>query len=385
MVFILISSFVGTLVTVLLALFATKYFKPNIFLIGAFFIFSFFSIAVSSLLFHLNFTINFVSYPLISSFSILSGPLVYFYARGIEKNTNRLSWRDIWHVIPSIITFINYWPFYRLPWDEKMAYFDRLQDNALLIFQMDHYWFSMEQGFIIRSIHSLIYAIVCIGIYLRLKNDNFFEGKKHFISELWVKWIFSFLFCTFFLAVLHRFYLIFQDNRVVSVESYTNWLSVPAVSFVIFNSSVLFFPQVLFGDYLYEIDQIRVPKKDTILKKSEFEAGYFDDLHEKFEYYALSNPCIKTGFTLSDISTNLGAPTHQISLYFKNYRKVPFNTWKNEMRIRHAIQLIETGEATNLTLESIAFSCGYRSRTNFIEAFKLQTGKLPSEYLSSLN
>jgi AraC-like DNA-binding protein len=146
----------------------------------------------------------------------------------------------------------------------------------------------------------------------------------------------------------------------------------------------MFFPRILFGDYFYEIDQLKIPKKELVFKKMEFEAGYFDELNEKFEAYALENPCLKSGFTLSDISMALGVPTHQISLYFKNYRGVSFNTWKNEMRIKHSIMLIESGEANNLTLESIALSCGYRSRTNFIEAFKLQTGKLPSDFLSSL-
>ncbi len=384
MVFVLISSFVGILVTALLALFATKYFKPNIFLVCGFFTFSYFSIVISSLLFHLNITLNLISLPLLNSLSLFTGPLLYFYARGIKNNTNQLFLRDLWHLIPSLITFINYWPFYRLPFEAKWAYFERVQGNAVLIFQMDHYWFNMEQGFIFRSIHSLVYMIICIGIYLRLKNQNYFEGKKHFVSEIWLKWMFGFLFCIFFSAVLHRIYLILQPNRIISIAVYTNWLSVPAVSFVIFNSSVLFFPRVLFGDYFFEIDQLRVPQKDSFMKKTEFEDGYFDDLHEKFEAYAVEKPCLKPGFTLSDISTALGVPTHQISLYFKNHRGIAFNTWKNEMRIRHAIHLIESGQATNLTLESIAFSCGYRSRTNFIEAFKLQTGKLPSEYLSSL-
>jgi AraC-like DNA-binding protein len=385
MVFILISSFVGILVTVLLALFATKYFKPNVFLVCAFFIFSFFSVVISSLLFHLNITLNLVSLPLLNSLSLLTGPLLYFYVRGFQKNSNQLYLSDFWHLIPSILTFINYWPFYRLSFDAKWAYFERVQDNAVLIFQMDHLWFNMEQGFIFRSTHSLIYTIICIGMYLRLKNENYFEREKHFVSELWLKWMFGFLFCIFFSAVLHRIYLLLQANRIISLDVYVNWLSVPAVSFVIFNSSVLFFPKVLFGDYFYEIDQIKVPKKEPVLKRIEYEQGYFDELHEKFEVYAMGKPCLKTGFTLSDISKNLGYPTHQISLYFKNHRGVPFNTWKNEMRIKHAVYLIESGQAINLTLESIAFSCGYRSRTNFIEAFKLQTGKLPSEYLSSLH
>ena len=384
MVFVLISSFVGILVTFLLGFFATRYFKPNLFLVLGFFTFSYFSVVISSLLFQLNITFNLISLPLLNSISLLAGPFLYFYARGIQKNTNQLYLRDLWHLIPSILTFINYWPFYRLSFDEKWAYFERVQDNVILIFQMNHYWFNMEQGFIFRSVHSLSYILVCIVIYLRLKNQHFFEREGHFVSEKWLKWMFGFLFCIFLSAVLHRIYLLIQPNRILSISVYINWLSVPAVSFVIFNSSIMFFPRILFGDYFYEIDQLKIPKKELVFKKMEFEAGYFDELNEKFEAYALENPCLKSGFTLSDISMALGVPTHQISLYFKNYRGVSFNTWKNEMRIKHSIMLIESGEANNLTLESIALSCGYRSRTNFIEAFKLQTGKLPSDFLSSL-
>ena len=173
MVFVLISSFVGTLVTLILAFFSTKYFKPNIFLVGVFFILSYFSVVICSVLFQLNITLNFISFPIISSLSLLAGPLLYFYVRGIKKNTNQLYLRDLWHAVPSIITLINYWPFYRLSLDEKWAFFERVQANAVIIFQMDHYWFNLEQGFIIRSFSSVIYAIACIWIFLQLKNSNF--------------------------------------------------------------------------------------------------------------------------------------------------------------------------------------------------------------------
>jgi AraC-like DNA-binding protein len=384
MVFVLISSFVGTLVTLILTFFSTKYFKPNIFLVAAFFIFSYFSVVISSLLFQLNITLNFLSFPLISSLSLLAGPLLYFYARGINKNTNQLYLHDLWHAVPSLITLINYWPFFRLSLDKKWAFFERVQGNAVIIFQMDHYWFNLEQGFIIRSFSSAIYALLCILIFLRLKNDNYFESQNHFVSEKWLQWLFGFMFLIFLSAIFHRIFLLLQPNRFISVDVYINWLSIPAVSFVILNSSVLFFPKVLFGNYFFEIDLIKIPKKELVNKKSSFENGYFDELHEKFEAYILQKPYLKMGFSLSDINTSLGAPTHQISLYFKNHRRQVFNSWKNEVRINHALDLIKSGEATHLTLESIAFSCGYRSRTNFIDAFKLQTGGLPSEFLNSL-
>jgi AraC-like DNA-binding protein len=64
--------------------------------------------------------------------------------------------------------------------------------------------------------------------------------------------------------------------------------------------------------------------------------------------------------------------------------KVNFSDWKNSARINHAKDLISNGQAKNLTLEAIALSCGYLSRSNFINAFKKYTGKNPSEFIKDL-
>jgi AraC-like DNA-binding protein len=66
------------------------------------------------------------------------------------------------------------------------------------------------------------------------------------------------------------------------------------------------------------------------------------------------------------------------------YLGIPFNDWKNDMRVEHAIELIKHGQAKNQTIESIAYSCGFLSRSNFVNSFKKKTGLTPSEYLKSL-
>jgi AraC-like DNA-binding protein len=59
--------------------------------------------------------------------------------------------------------------------------------------------------------------------------------------------------------------------------------------------------------------------------------------------------------------------------------------WKNQLRIQEAIQLLKAGEAETNTLESVGKACGYKSRSNFIDSFKSQTGESPSVFLKKLS
>jgi AraC-like DNA-binding protein len=85
------------------------------------------------------------------------------------------------------------------------------------------------------------------------------------------------------------------------------------------------------------------------------------------------------------ISNGTKLPVHQISYYIKHQYDLTFIEWKNEQRIKHAVELINAGHADQLTLESISLQCGYLSRANFVEAFKKVMGLTPSEFLANHN
>lgn len=58
-----------------------------------------------------------------------------------------------------------------------------------------------------------------------------------------------------------------------------------------------------------------------------------------------------------------------------------FPTYLGEVRVREACRRLTDFETYGqYTLESIANSCGFRSRTNFVSVFKKSTGLTPSEY-----
>lgn len=103
---------------------------------------------------------------------------------------------------------------------------------------------------------------------------------------------------------------------------------------------------------------------------------------KKINSYIKDQPFINPSFSVSLMSSDTGIPAHHISYYFNVYLKSDFTTWKNNLRIDYAIELINKGLADKLTLDAILRKVGFLSRSTFISAFKKRTGKTPSEYLS---
>ena len=86
-------------------------------------------------------------------------------------------------------------------------------------------------------------------------------------------------------------------------------------------------------------------------------------------------------FSLQRLSELVGAPYKHVSQVINEMYKFNFNNLLNEFRVREACRrLAEDDNYTNYTIEAIAESIGFKSRSNFISTFKKLTGITPSEY-----
>ena len=86
-------------------------------------------------------------------------------------------------------------------------------------------------------------------------------------------------------------------------------------------------------------------------------------------------------FSLQRLSELVGAPYKHVSQVINEIYKINFNNMLNEFRVREACRrLAEDENYTNYTIEAIAESIGFKSRSNFISTFKKLTGITPSEY-----
>jgi AraC-like DNA-binding protein len=71
-----------------------------------------------------------------------------------------------------------------------------------------------------------------------------------------------------------------------------------------------------------------------------------------------------------------------VSQVINEYYDQNFNNFINQYRIKEACKRIDNhGQYANMTIEAIANSVGFRSRSAFFTSFKRITGLTPSEYL----
>jgi AraC-like DNA-binding protein len=164
-----------------------------------------------------------------------------------------------------------------------------------------------------------------------------------------------------------------------------NFLNICSVSLLV---STCLFPNMLYSIIFKNVSQplgrfINLVNKDFggSLKRDIF----FKVIGEKLDLYFFNKPYLQEGFNMSNVAKDTNISYNQIALFYRIYLQVSFSEWKNSVRIEHAVELLQNGECTNLTLEAISIKCGYRTRANFIKVFNDSRGEAPSVYLKRLN
>ena len=86
--------------------------------------------------------------------------------------------------------------------------------------------------------------------------------------------------------------------------------------------------------------------------------------------------------TMTGVAEELGLSATYFSNLFKRQTGKNFVTVLHEIRIRHAVAMMEQGEQDT---EKIAVQCGYCSKKYFFEAFKRTTGQSVTQYRQGEN
>lgn len=118
----------------------------------------------------------------------------------------------------------------------------------------------------------------------------------------------------------------------------------------------------------YKSSNLSNERKDTIYSQIN---AVIEDLHQ------LCDP----DFSIEKLAQAIGSNTTYVSQVINELYGMNFVTLVNNRRIREACRRLTQGaDANRLTIEAIAESIGYRSRTTFITQFKRVTGLTPSKY-----
>lgn len=323
---------------------------------------------------------------------LLLGPFFYFYVRGLINDDASLSKKDIIHFVPAILILINISPYLFFNIDQKLIYATEVIKNPTNIFNFKFLFLSPTLSFISRPIFAISYVILSASlIYKKGLNENYRDMQPKLIY----RWLISLigmallLYFTFLLFSLVGY----KTRNLQETQLRSEYILYgTGLGLLLLNLSLLFFPNILYG--LPQLDFTILKQNKTILqidasikkevKSFEISEDKLNLLTSKIDAYLLTLPYISLNFTLSVMSAETDIPAHHLSYYLNEHLKINFNTWKNDLRINHVINLINSGSYESLTLDALSKQSGFGSRSSFINAFKLKTGQTPSEYLQNL-
>jgi AraC-like DNA-binding protein len=121
------------------------------------------------------------------------------------------------------------------------------------------------------------------------------------------------------------------------------------------------------------------------MKKSSLGIGQLEKIHAELKDLMENEKLFLTPeLTLSMVAERLGVHPNTLSEVINRVEQTSFFDYVNSMRVEEFKQLVAKPENQNFTLLSIAYECGFNSKTSFNRNFKNSTGKSPSAYLKEI-
>lgn len=325
-----------------------------------------------------------------SPFMLLAGPLLYFYVRGIIRDSYILSPKDYLHFIPAIIVFVGNIPYYFTPFDVKIESAKKiLADMDQLKHIGVNFIFPISVNYIMRVTSLMIYTLFSYYKIWKYKPKvkKSIPTQQYLLTYRWLNMFFIAL-----IILLIAFALITADFIQKSPKETYGALSLVhnlgGIMFLLLSASLLVFPQILYGFPVYQASNEKVVKKTEANKQvlpeidEDEEDNPFLDLRDQIsDYLETEKPYLNPDFSIGDLSAAMKVPQHHISYCLRVLYKQSFPKLKTSLRIEYAKQLMLSEDAVHLSLEGIGQMAGFSSRSSFYSAFQSEMGCSPGEYM----
>ena len=317
--------------------------------------------------------------------NFLIAPFSYLYVRAVLFNEKKIQKRDLIHLIPFVIVFINYIPFYLLPVNEKVT----VIQNSL------NYWpdtFKYQAGFLPENF-SILFRLILAIIYLVLQWNLILSYKKvHKESSIQIqisnvlKWLklFTITSTVIFFGIIGFMLTVFflpsyyNDGILMQIPSL-----LVSVGFFVMAAYLLTHPEILSG--LPFVKYKEVPS-DVINDKSYMfpyiNEDYKLEMERIVDYFKIEKPYLNKDLNINQVSVALAIPSRELSYIINNHFGQRFNDFLNKYRIEYITKKINKEYLSNYTIEAIASEAGFASKSTFNLAFKKYHQCTPTEYFS---
>jgi AraC-like DNA-binding protein len=125
----------------------------------------------------------------------------------------------------------------------------------------------------------------------------------------------------------------------------------------------------------------KVVQSNSMMVSQEGTFEKSSDVERIVSYIETEKPYLQTDFSLHDISQTLNIPRIRVTNCFNKELQTPFPSYRNKLRVAHAISLLREGAHLTTSIEGIAERSGFKSKSIFYAAFKEEYGTTPTDWI----
>ncbi|WPR70376.1 helix-turn-helix domain-containing protein [Flavobacterium sp. NG2] len=340
------------------------------------------SIGLHLLLFYIFFSGKYIIYPYTLGLSIplplIHGPFLFLYTAAVTNQSKNWKINSL-HFLPVILCYFSISNFLLLP-----------NESKILIYKNEGAGYETLQNI-------TLFAILCSGIvYVIWSLTLLKKHKKNILNQfsymekinlVWLRYL------IYGIALIWLFVVIGNDELLFSV----------VVLFVVFIGYFGINQVGLFS----KIEPVSQPKINYIDKKSVFieNEDKFNIIEDKTSKYVKSGLNEETAkkihhlltleiennklftnseLTLVELSEILNVHPNHLSQVINTFEVKNFYDYINSKRIEHFISLLDNTDNQKYTIISLAYECGFNSKSSFNKYFKKVTNQTPTEYMKAI-
>ncbi len=304
---------------------------------------------------------------------IIHGVLLYFYAMEITQQQLKNKWKYLLHFIPAISLILFAIPFYSLSGAEKIV----AMENG----GQDYLWYVIYQN-VVTFLSGVIYSI--LTLLLIRKHQKNIQEKFSNTDEKELQWL---KYLSIGLGIIW-FIVIFSNDTTIIFSG--------VVVFVLFIGFFGINQMNIFQTNSVAPINLEVPKNEKVEKTmplssatkryaksgltKEMAEKIYSNLNQLMDEESLFND---NDITLTELAKRLDVHSNHLSQVINEKEEKNFYNYINSLRIKEFIKLASLPENKKFTLLSLAYDCGFNSKSTFNKHFKENTGKTPTAYFKS--
>lgn len=307
---------------------------------------------------------------------ILLGPAVYLYADFTIRKDRGFSARMLLHLVPLAIVMV---PFIQYLWvSPDQPFFVFTNNNPVYRWVIDLFW----------EYCLLVYLVALMVRLIRLRKEvhGFFSSRKE--KELnWLLYLSAGFAAN---VVISSVFVYLNAFGVIHLPGSPVYVSVVILVLYLIGIGIFGFRQQgIFSELeLQEVSNIQfqgtispVPEREFKYRKSglqEEESRVL--LGELKRVMKTRQPFTDCELNLQGLAGMLNTSAHKLSQVINEHSGQNFYDFINAYRIEEVKKLLRDSKNNHLKVISLAWDCGFNSKSAFYTAFKKNTGMTPVEY-----